>query len=159
MYSVVLPPSLMIYLAISTPSSRWSKLTWPPTCSPFRSVRVEHHGKPSSASTRVHLYWFVVSFVLKYKVVKSSQGQTIATPCKRHKYKEPTRGTRDPSIWTGKHRKPRDLLLQWLCIEKLVCFQSVSLPRRKCLYLNQSPWSSRLCRLPSDCRRPWQADI
>ena len=38
--------------------------------------------------------------------------------------KGPTRGTRHPCIWRGKHRKPRDPLPQWLCIRKLACYQS-----------------------------------
>ena len=34
---------------------RKRKHTWPPTWFPFLSVRVEHHGILSSASTRIHL--------------------------------------------------------------------------------------------------------
>ena len=37
------------------------------------------------------------------------------------KYKDPTRGTRHPCIWRGKHTKPRDPLPQSLCIQRLVC--------------------------------------
>ena len=33
-------------------------ITWPPTCCPFLSVRVEHHGLLSSASTNMHLVYF-----------------------------------------------------------------------------------------------------
>ena len=40
------------------------------------------------------------------------------------KYKDPTRGTRHPCIWRGKHTKPRDPLPQSLCIQRLVCSQS-----------------------------------
>ena len=37
---------------------------------------------------------------------------------------DPTRGTRHPCIWRGKHTKPRDPLPQSLCIQRLVCSQS-----------------------------------